>query len=316
MRVLLLVNPTASSVTRHRRAAVRRILAADHEVEVAETSRRGHATLLARAAAHDRFDVVAVYGGDGTLNEAATGLLHSDTALAPLPGGSTNVYAQTLGYPRHADDAAHALVAALEHDGIERVSVGTANERPFLFCTGIGFDASVIRRVERHSRRLKRMASHPLHVIAAFQTFFSAEGRRVHVDITVDHDGKPERLTDVRFAIISKTSPWTFLGHRPLHIAPQAGLETRLSLTAFTRLRVLRLIGTAVSSMRSGKYLRSRKEIVQYNDLPGLLVRSATPFPYQLDGDDVGDTNELRIGLETDALKIARPRRAPPRERS
>jgi len=113
MRVLLLVNPTASSVTRRKRAAIRRILAREHDVEVAETSRRGHATLLARAATHDHFDVVAVYAGDGTLNEAATGLLHTDTALAPLPGGSTNVYSQTLGYPRQADDAARALVTAL-----------------------------------------------------------------------------------------------------------------------------------------------------------------------------------------------------------
>ena len=113
MRVLLLVNSTASSVTPRKRSSIRKILSAAHDVEVAETSRRGHATLLARAAAEDDFDVVAVLAGDGTLNEAAAGLLHTRTALAPLPGGSTNVYAQTLGYPRHTDDAAHALVGAL-----------------------------------------------------------------------------------------------------------------------------------------------------------------------------------------------------------
>ena len=100
MRVLLLVNPTASSVTPRKRATIRKILGSSHDVEVAETSRRGHATLLAHAAAEDDFDVVAVLAGDGTLNEAAAGLLHKRTALAPLPGGSTNVYSQTLGYPR------------------------------------------------------------------------------------------------------------------------------------------------------------------------------------------------------------------------
>src|ERR1700690_1113925 len=99
MRVLLLVNSTASSVTPRKRANIRKILAARHDLEVAETSSRGHATLLARAAADEDFDVVAVLAGDGTLNEAAAGLLHSRTALAPLPGGSTNVYSQTLGYP-------------------------------------------------------------------------------------------------------------------------------------------------------------------------------------------------------------------------
>lgn len=317
MRVLLLVNPTASSVTPRKRRAIRRILATEHDVEVAETSRRGHAMLLARAAARDRFDVIAVYSGDGTLNEAATGLLHTDTVLAPLPGGSTNVYSETLGYPRHAGDAARALLAALERNAVKRVSVGMTNDRAFLFCTGIGFDASVIRRVERHGRRLKRLASHPLHVAAAFHTFFSADGRSVRVDIDIDDGaGTTQRISDVRFAIISKTSPYTHLGRLPLHVNRNAGLDTRLSLTAFTQLRALSLIGGAASSIRTGKFLHNRKDVVQLDDLARLHVRSEEPFPYQVDGDDVGDTDELRIALESDALTIALPPPAPHRERS
>src|SRR5262249_45915397 len=74
-RVLLLVNATASSVTARKRVLIRKLLAVEHEVEVAETSRRGHAARLARAAANDGFDVVVVLAGDGTLNEAADGLL-------------------------------------------------------------------------------------------------------------------------------------------------------------------------------------------------------------------------------------------------
>jgi diacylglycerol kinase family enzyme len=326
MRVLLLVNPTASSVTPRKRRAIRRILASEHDVEVAETSRRGHAKLLAHAAARDGFDVVAVYAGDGTLNEAASGLLHTDTALAPLPGGSTNVYSETLGYPRHADDSARALLGALAHDSVKRVGVGMTNDRPFLFCTGIGFDASVIRRVERHSRRLKRMASHPLHIAAAFHTFVSADGRAVRVDIDVDANagganagggaGASERISGVRFGIVSKTSPYTHLGRLPLHVNRNAGLDTRLSLTAFTQLRALSLIGGAVSSIRTGKFLHERKDVVQLDDISALHVRSEAPFPYQVDGDDVGDTTELRIALEPDALTIALPPPAPHRERS
>jgi diacylglycerol kinase family enzyme len=322
MRVLLLVNPTASSVTPRKRRAIRRIIGSEHDVEVAETSRRGHAKLLAHAAAGDRFDVVAVYAGDGTLNEAASGLLHSDTVLAPLPGGSTNVYSQTLGYPRHADDAARALLAALEHDSVKRVGVGMTNDRPFLFCTGIGFDAAVIRRVERHSRRLKRLASHPLHVAAAFHTFYSADGRRIRVDIDVGSTGNDngreevERISDVRFGIVSKTTPYTHLGRLPLHVNRHAGLDTRLSLTAFTQLRALSLLGGAASSIRTGKFLHNRKDVVQLDDIGALYVRADEPFPYQVDGDDVGDTTELRIALDEDALTVALPPRSPRRERS
>jgi diacylglycerol kinase family enzyme len=317
MRVLLLVNPTASSVTPRKRRAIRRILASRHDVEVAETSRRGHAKLLAHAAARDGFDVVAVYSGDGTLNEAASGLLHTGTALSPLPGGSTNVYSQTLGYPRHADDAARALLGALAQDSVKRVGVGMTNERPFLFCTGIGFDASVIRRVERHSRRLKRMASHPLHIAAAFHTFFSADGRAVRVDIDVETGtGRRERVSGARFGIVSKTTPYTHLGRIPIHVNRHAGLDTRLSLTAFTQLRALSLIGGAASAMRKGKFLHGRKDVVQLDDIAALHVRSEAPFAYQVDGDDVGDTNELRIALEPDALTVALPPPAPRREHS
>jgi diacylglycerol kinase family enzyme len=308
MRVLLLVNSTASSVTPRKRADIRKILASHHDVEVAETSRRGHATLLARAAADDGFDVVAVLAGDGTLNEAAAGLVHTRTGIAPLPGGSTNVYSQTLGYPRRSNDAARALLDAIDNGSQHRVSVGTAGERPFLFCAGIGFDASVVRRVERHSRWVKRMASHPLHIVAAVQTFFSTDGRGTHTHIEVD-DGP--RLSDVRFAIVSKSSPYTYLGRLPLNIARHAGIDTRLSLTAFTHLRARTLIGGTASSTRTGKFLARRRDVVALDDLAGLRVFSDTPFPYQVDGDDAGDTNELVFGLLADALTVFVPRPAP-----
>ncbi len=304
MRVLLLVNSTASSVTPRKRAAIRRILASRHDVEVAETSRRGHATLLAHAAAADDFDLVAVLAGDGTLNEAAAGLVHTRTALAPLPGGSTNVYSQMLGFPRQSSDAARALLDALEHDSLQRVGVGMAGTRPFLFCAGIGFDASVIRRVERHSRWVKRVASHPLHIAAALRTFFSEAGRSTHAQLDVENG---PHLPDVRFAIISKATPYTYLGRLPLNIARNAGLDTRLSLTAFTRLRASTLIGGAASSTRSGDFLAHRRDVVELDDLTTIRVSSELPFPYQVDGDDAGDTNELTFTFVPDAITIARP---------
>jgi diacylglycerol kinase family enzyme len=124
MRVLLLVNSTASSVTARTRVVIRKMLADQHEVEVAETSRRGHATRLARAAANDGFDVVAVLAGDGTLNEAADGLAGTDTALAPLPGGSTNVYARTLGVPLDPVAATSTLLSSLHRRVTRSASAG------------------------------------------------------------------------------------------------------------------------------------------------------------------------------------------------
>ena len=80
MKVLLLVNPFSSSVTARTRVVIRKALAGDHEVELVETARRGHATRLAQGAAVAGVDAVVVLGGDGTVNEAVNGLAGTDTA--------------------------------------------------------------------------------------------------------------------------------------------------------------------------------------------------------------------------------------------
>jgi len=304
MRVLLLVNATASSVTARTRVLIRKTLAEQHEVEVAETSRRGHATRLARAAANDGFDVVAVLAGDGTLNEAADGLAGTDTALAPLPGGSTNVYARTIGIPLDPLAATSTLLGSLRRRAFTRVGLGRVNGRRFLFHTGLGFDAAVIRRVERYGE-LKRYASHPLHVVAAFETWFRHFDRsKPRFDITLDSG---ERIDGVYFAIVSKTSPYTYLGPRPLVVTTDAGLHTPLALTAFRSLRVMTLLRGAASAMSNGKYLHRTPAIVQRHDLRELRVEGRGAFPYQVDGDDLGDVEHLDIDYEDDTLTIVLP---------
>ena len=163
MKLLLVVNPSASSVTARTRIVIQKALSADHRLEVAATSRRGHATRLAQSAAHDGFDLVVVLGGDGTLNEVANGLAGTETALAALPGGSTNVFARTIGLPDDPVEATGSLLDALEAGSTQRIGLGVMNDRYFLFHAGIGFDAAVVEQVE-HSRSfgLKMSMGHKL----------------------------------------------------------------------------------------------------------------------------------------------------------
>src|SRR5687767_3800170 len=138
MKVLLLVNSSASSVTARSRVVIQKALAADHEVTLAETTRRGHASHLARGAAATGTEVVVVLGGDGTLNEAANGLAGTACALAPLPGGSTNVFARTIGLPNDPIESVGVLLEALEHRSIRSVGLGSVDGRYFLFHLGLG----------------------------------------------------------------------------------------------------------------------------------------------------------------------------------
>ena len=306
VRVLLLVNATASSVTARKRVALRKELSAHHEVEVAETSRRGHATRLARAAANDGFDIVAVLAGDGTLNEAADGLAGTPTALAALPGGSTNVYAKTLGMPHDLAGATTALLDALNRRSFKRIGLGVVNGRRFLFNCGVGFDAAVIRRVERYGE-LKRYASHPLHVVAAFESWFRQyDHSKPRFDLAVGDSGD-DRIEGCYFAIVSKTSPYTFLGPRPLHVAPEANLDSALSITAFCRFDAMTLLGGAASAMRRGSFLHHRRGVEHRHDVDHVVVEGRGPFPYQADGDDLGDADSLDISYEPAALTIVLP---------
>src|SRR3954449_9397163 len=100
-RMLIIVNPYASTVSDRLKHLVVYALQGRYEVDAVDTQARGHATELCRAAALEGYDVVVAFGGDGTVNEAANGLvgLESDTALTCLPGGRTNVYCRMLGMP-------------------------------------------------------------------------------------------------------------------------------------------------------------------------------------------------------------------------
>ena len=124
MKILLIANSTASSVTARKRVVIAKLLSGAHDVSVALTERRGHATELARAAIVNGVDIVVALGGDGTLNEVANGLVGSDCALAVLPGGSTNVLARTLGLADDPVQACLQLLDALDLGLIRRVSLG------------------------------------------------------------------------------------------------------------------------------------------------------------------------------------------------
>lgn len=304
MKLLLVVNPSASSVTSRTRVVIEKALSADHEVTVAETNRRGHAARLAQGAVARGMDAVVVLGGDGTLNEAANGLTGTSTALAPLPGGSTNVFSRTIGLPDDAVEATGTLLDALADRRIEAVGLGSVNGRYFLFHAGVGYDAAVVAQVERRGQ-LKRYASHPLFMYAAVDTWVRHYDRSRPQFEVVHADGS--RVPDGHFAICLNTNPYTYLGSRPFDLAPEATLDRPLVLITIRSLRLVRLLAMAGSALRSGDSLRKSRHVDYRVDVTEATIASATPFPYQVDGDYLGEVTELRFRWEPDVLQLVRP---------
>ena len=304
VKVLLLVNSKASSVTARTRVVIAKALSADHDVTVAETSRRGHATRLAQGAANDGAEVVVVLGGDGTLNEAANGLAGSDCALAPLPGGSTNVFSRTLGLPDDPVEATAVVLEALARRSIRRIGLGSVNGRYFLFHVGLGFDAAVVEQVERRAS-LKRWASHPLFVWAAFTTFFRHYDRsRPRFSVHLP-DGAV--LDDGYFAVCFNSNPYTYLGSRPFDVVPDATLDRPLALLTLRSMSAGAILGLAGLGLVGGGRARRLPSCDLRTDLHELVVRGHGPFPYQVDGDHLGDTEELRFRHVPEVLELVTP---------
>src|SRR6201995_311893 len=140
-RMLIIVNPYATTVSDRLKNLVVYALRGSYEVDAVDTEARDHATELCRQAANEGYDVVVAFGGDGTVNEAANGLAGSDTPLSCLPGGRTNVYCRMLGIPTDVVDATEHLLMLADDWRPRRVDVGYVNDRQFLFSAGAGPEA-------------------------------------------------------------------------------------------------------------------------------------------------------------------------------
>ena len=307
VRILLVVNAFASSVTARNTVVVHRALSQNHEVEVVETNRRGHATRFAQDAARRGIDVVIGYGGDGTLNEVATGVAGTDTALGVLPGGSTNVFARTLGMPNDPVVAVHQLVGGIDAATIEPIGLGKVNGRYFCFHTGVGYDAAVVREVERRAS-LKRWLGHPLFIYASLRTWLVGYDRS-EPHFTVQSPGTD--AVDGFFTVVLNTNPYTYLGNRPLDLSPAATLDRGLVAITFRSMKVGALLGGLGTALRGGGVQASDTLDVR-TDLTSLTVSHLPTsghegFPYQLDGDYLGETRNLEFTHVPNAVRLVRP---------
>ena len=301
MRLLLIVNENASAVSPWAINVIERALSSELDVDVARTKRQDHATHLARGAAHEGFDVVAPLGGDGTVNEVANGLAGTNVSMAVIPGGGTNVLARSLGIPRDPIEATWHLIAN-HRNAPHRVPLGRADDRYFTFACGIGLDGAIVRDVERR-QLLKKEIGHPYYVWSAARIFFTAIDRR-RPGVHLRWGPNLEHSRDGLFLAISqKTSPFTYLGSREMHICPDARLEKGLDLLALDTLRTPTVLRIVAQTFGSRKHVRN-PHVLSLHDQERIEVISERPLPVQMDGEYLGDRDRLMLESVPDALSL------------
>ncbi len=247
--------------------------------------------------------------GDGTLNEAADGLAglpHTGTLLAPLPGGSTNVFARTIGVAYDPVRASEQLVDSLVRGSWRRIGIGAVGGRRFLFHLGLGFDAAVVRRVDQVAY-LKRHLAHPAFAVAGVETWFRYDKATTITIEAYDADGTLRETAAGPYAVVSNSSPYTYAGRRPIVLAPEASLDGPLSVTALRTLRLPVALRTVMSGLARHRYVTSTSDIAQGSQICSLRAVGDRPFPWQVDGEYLGESEQLDVSYEADALGLVLP---------
>src|ERR1039458_2477908 len=302
-RMLIIVNPYATAVSEHLRDVVVYALRGRFEVDAVDTEAPGHATELCREAAHEGYDVIVAFGGDGTVNEAANGLVGSATPLCCLPGGSASWYAQMLGIPGDLIDATEHLLAMADEWRPRKVDLGSVNDRCFTFASGLGLDASVVERVDSNPHLKARFGPYYFGWVAV--TTFGRRylaGRPPRMEVHV----AGRRLEGVT-AIVQNSSPFTYFHDRPIEVAEGAPLDS--GALAGCVLHRATPLGMPIIGWRA---LSPRVRVVRHRQVAGfsaateLTVRTADgrPLPLQVDGDYLGEVAEARYRVLPGALNV------------
>jgi diacylglycerol kinase family enzyme len=300
-RMLIIVNPYATTVSDRLKHLVVYALRGSYQVEAIDTQQQGHATELAREAARERYDVVVAFGGDGTLNEAANGLTGSDTALGCLPGGRTNVFCRILGIPNDVVDATEHLLQLADHWTVRAVDLGTAGDRKFLFSAGVGLDASVVERVDAHPHLKARFGEY-YYTLIALRTFNRRYLRRPpQLEAAVGDQRHPGVS-----AFVQNAAPYTFFGRRRVDVGEGAGLDSHdLSGAVLRRARPID-VPTLCWRALTGARVARHHQITAFSGADKVVVRSRDdrPLPLQVDGDYLGEVHEVAFGVQPAALKV------------
>lgn len=312
MRALLVANPKATTTTKRARDLLVRAFAGDLEVELAETSYRGHAVDLAADAVTRGIDIVIALGGDGTVNEVVNGMLSHDVSaddlpgLAVLPGGSANVFARALGLPNDPLRSIASVLGALRAGRTRTIGLGHVateiEKRYFIFSAGVGWDAEVVHAVEQ--ARLSGAKANPaLYVRAALRQYFAITDRRNPSLHILDSDGRVAR--GVFLAIISNTAPWTFLGPRPVNPSPQASFDTGLDLFGMTSADVLPTVAALTQMFMPPQDQGPKgRHVLELHDAAEITVGTSRPTAFQLDGEYLGRRERLLFRSVPQAIRM------------
>jgi len=307
-KLLVIVNPYATTVSDRLKNLVIYALQGRFEVEVEATERQDHATAIGRDARDGGYDLVVAFGGDGTVNEVVNGLAGTDIPVTFLPGGNTNVVCRTLGIPNDVVDATEHLLTLADDFQPRKIDLGMINDRYFVFSCGAGIDATVVERVDANPR-LKSKAGpyfYSWHAVSGYLRQYMRNP--IRLEVTVDgevHEGVT--------ALTQNSDPFTYFSNQPVHVCENVAIDDgslgMVLLKRANQFDVMSIIPRLLSSKLSAA---KHNQVETFEHLMEAQIKSLSAddsgetrkFPVQVDGDYIGQFEEITLKAAPQALTI------------
>lgn len=250
---------------------------------VVVTEYAGHATQLAQQFAMQEYYAVVAVGGDGTVNEVASGLIGSNTALGIIPNGSGN------GFARHLDISTrmNRAIEMLNSSEVINVDYGMVNDKPFFSTCGVGFDAVVAEKFSDSERGLKG------YVQTIFKDLFQYKPESYHLK------GQDIDMTTTAFLVnFANASQWGY----DAYIAPKASIQDGwLDVAVVSEFPMVAAAGLALSL-----FTKNIDEKLQMNTLrtKELTLTRESEGVAHIDGTPITMPAELHVRIVEDGLKV------------
>jgi YegS/Rv2252/BmrU family lipid kinase len=298
---LLIYNPAAGriSVRPFISGVIRTLSDCGWRVEVAESLDGRHTTQLARMAASEYFRAVFVIGGDGTVGQAASGLIGSKTALGVLPAGSANVWALELGmkafiWPRWRLLRENArLLAEVEPCAMD---VGLCNDQPFMMWAGIGLDALTVKKLEPRKRVEKYLGVPEYFATTVWNaTLWHGMNLRIRAD---------DKHVEGHYLLAVASNIRHYVGGLA-EISPKAYLDDGLMDLWLFSGSTLADAFRHFFDMQSGRHITSDQ--ARCIPFSRASIDSSTPFSLQMDGEPMLGTQQASLEVLQRSLQVLIP---------
>jgi YegS/Rv2252/BmrU family lipid kinase len=285
-RILFIINPISGG---HSKAKVIRSIPKlldknRFDISITHTKCAAHAAKIAKEAVEKNIDIVAAVGGDGTINEVASQLVNTNTALAIVPCGSGNGLARDLEISLHYKKA----IQQINSLKTKKIDVGVCNDQYFFSLAGVGYDAKVAYGFNRRKKR--RFLG---YVWAVFKDYFYSKNQYYEIEL------ENEKIADKFFFItIANCSQWGY----NVKVAPDAKLDDGIFAVNLCKKPPFFPIILFIIKMLSGKINTSK-----YNTCKTcrkISLTSNRKFFYHLDGDAKGVSKKIEIDILHQALNI------------